>query len=119
MATEATMQKPITITVVYSAQARAVEEFSLAVETGLRIDQILPEVAARLGFTSEQLGALATGIWGKRVPVSYALLDGNRLELYRPLTVDPKVARRERFVRQGAKSAGLFAKRRAGAKAGY
>jgi len=33
--------------------------------------------------------------------------------------VDPKVARRERFARQGAKTAGLFAKRRAGAKAGY
>ncbi len=119
MATEATMQKPITITVVYSAQARAVQEFSLAVETGSRIEEILPEVATRLGFTSEQLGDLGTGIWGKRVPVSHLLRDGNRLELYRPLTVDPKVARRERFVRQGAKSAGLFAKRRTGAKAGY
>ncbi|MFY8043382.1 MAG: RnfH family protein, partial [Rhodoferax sp.] len=29
------------------------------------------------------------------------------------------VARRERFANQGAKSAGLFAKRRSGAKAGY
>jgi len=76
-------------------------------------------VATRLGFTPEQLGDLGTGVWGTRVSVSHLLLDGNRLELYRPLTVDPKVARRERFVRQGAKSAGLFAKRRAGAKAGY
>ena len=30
-----------------------------------------------------------------------------------------KVARRERFARQGARGTGLFAKRRAGAKAGY
>jgi len=29
------------------------------------------------------------------------------------------VARRERFQKQGAKTAGLFAKRRAGAKPGY
>jgi hypothetical protein len=29
------------------------------------------------------------------------------------------VARRERFSKQGAKSAGLFAQRRAGSKAGY
>jgi len=119
MATESTMQNPITITVVYSAQARSVQEFSLAVETGSRIEQILPVVAARLGLAAEQLVDLGTGVWGKRVPVNHLLLDGNRLELYRPLTVDPKVARRERFVRQGAKSAGLFAKRRAGAKAGY
>ena len=47
------------------------------------------------------------------------LVEGDRLEVYRPLTVDPKVARRQRFVRQGAKTAGLFAKKRPGAKAGY
>jgi sulfur carrier protein len=47
------------------------------------------------------------------------LQDGDRLEIYRPLKVDPKVARRERFARQGAKTTGLFAKRRPGAKAGY
>jgi sulfur carrier protein len=41
------------------------------------------------------------------------------VELYRPLKVDPKLARRERFNRQGAGTTGLFAKRRAGAKSGY
>jgi len=46
-------------------------------------------------------------------------VEGDRLEVYRPLTVDPKVARRARFVRQGAKTAGLFANKRPGAKAGY
>ncbi len=60
------------------------------------------------------------GVWGKKVPLTHVLHDQDRLEVYRALTVDPKVARRERFVRQGAKkAAGLFAKRRAGAKAGY
>ena len=60
------------------------------------------------------------GVWGKKVASSHILRDRDRLEVYRPLTVDPKVARRERFVRQGAKkAAGLFAKRRLGAKAGY
>jgi putative ubiquitin-RnfH superfamily antitoxin RatB of RatAB toxin-antitoxin module len=48
-----------------------------------------------------------------------ALKDGDRIELCRPLTVDPKVARRERFKRQGAKGTGLFANRRKGGKAGY
>jgi hypothetical protein len=41
------------------------------------------------------------------------------VELYRPLLVDPKVARRERFRRQGARNTGLFAQRRPGAKPGY
>ena len=59
------------------------------------------------------------GVWNKKVNLSHVLQLGERLELYRGLRVDPKVARRERFKKQGAKTAGLFAKRRAGAKAGY
>jgi hypothetical protein len=47
------------------------------------------------------------------------LQDLDRVEIYRPLKVDPKVARRTRFVEQGARTAGLFARKRPGAKAGY
>ena len=50
------------------------------------------------------------GIWGKVMAPTQVLRDGDRVELYRPLTVDPKVARRERFSRQGARAAGLFAR---------
>lgn len=59
------------------------------------------------------------GVWGRKVSLNHRLREGDRVEVYRPLTVDPKVARRERFVRQGAKTAGLFTKVRAGGKAGY
>lgn len=59
------------------------------------------------------------GIWGRVVALGQVLSDGDRLELYRPLTVDPKVARRERFARQGARTTGLFARQRPGAKSGY
>ena len=60
-----------------------------------------------------------TAVWGKPVEPSHLLKDGDRLEVLRSLRVDPKVARRERFQKQGAKTAGLFAKRRVGAKPGY
>ena len=59
------------------------------------------------------------GVWGKKAALSQPLLDRDRVEIYRPLTVDPKTARRERFNQQGAAKAGLFAHKRAGAKAGY
>lgn len=52
----------------------------------------------------------ACGIWGKAAPTTQVLRDNDRVELYRPLTVDPKMARRERFARQGARAAGLFAR---------
>ena len=44
---------------------------------------------------------------------------GDRIELYRPLKVDPKVARRQRFKRQGKGRTGLFANRKSGSTAGY
>ena len=62
---------------------------------------------------------LQPAVWGRQVPWEQALRDGERLCLLTPLQVDPKVARRERFARQGAKKSGLFARRRPGAAAGY
>ena len=62
---------------------------------------------------------VATGLWGRLVQPSTPLQEGDRLELYRALTVDPKLARRQRFARQGARTAGLFARRRPGGKQGY
>lgn len=59
------------------------------------------------------------GVWGRKVPLSYVFKDGDRLEIYRPLKVDPKLARKQRFQRQGKGRTGLFAKRRAGAVPGY
>ena len=39
---------------------------------------------------------LQLGIFGKRVAPDAVLKDGDRVELYRPLTLDPKDARRRR-----------------------
>ena len=36
------------------------------------------------------------GIWGRACAMTQRLEDGDRVELYRPLTVDPKEARRVR-----------------------
>lgn len=76
---------------------------------------------AELAELAEQLatGELTAGIWGRAAMPSQVLENGDRVELYRALRVDPKVARRERFKGQGSRGAGLFAKRRAGGKAGY
>ena len=58
-------------------------------------------------------------IWSKQASFDQVLQDLDRIEVLRPIKVDPKVARRERFKKQGTKGAGLFAKTRPGAKAGY
>ncbi|MGD9951369.1 MAG: RnfH family protein [Burkholderiales bacterium] len=42
----------------------------------------------------------AAGIHGQRVALDTRLGDGDRVEVYRPLRVDPKQARRQRALRQ-------------------
>ena len=70
-------------------------------------------------FPALELNAATVGVWGRKARPDELLQEGDRVEVYRPLRVDPKVARRERFRSQGARSAGLFATRRPGAKPGY
>lgn len=109
------------ITLCFSARAGLVHEHALQLPEGTSVQQAF-EAASRLGlpdFPSEKQALEMIGIWGKLSKPEQVLRDGDRLECYRPLTVDPKVARRERFARQGAKSAGLFSRSRPGAKAGY
>ena len=45
--------------------------------------------------------ALQTGIWGQACTLKTLLRDGDRIELYRALLVDPKEARRLRYRRDG------------------
>jgi len=72
-----------------------------------------PYVSPRL-----KIGHLAS-VWSRPVALTHVLRDLDRIEILRPIKVDPKVARRERFKKQGTKGAGLFAKQRPGSKAGY
>lgn len=82
--------------------------------------QALGQLQAQMPGWDDCLAAQWTwGIWGRRQPDEYQLTAQDRLEAWRPLKVDPKVARRERFARQGSRGAGLFAKRRKNAKPGY
>lgn len=108
------------VTVVYSSKSRKVLEIQLALEEGSTVAQALDAIDWVTQDSDAPPSDATQGVWGKKVGLNHVLRDQDRLEVYRPLVVDPKVARRERFVGQGAKrAAGLFAARRAGAKAGY
>lgn len=107
------------VTLAYSPGPREVREWTVEVDEGARVSQAIRNSGLLEAFAQLSVAALVTGVWGKRVPHSHVLHENDRVEVYRGLRVDPKVARRERFNRQGVKRAGLFAKSRAGAKAGY
>lgn len=106
------------IELLWSPAPREVLSLALDLPAGSRV---LDAVAAS-GWPAQhpELTPLpGVGIWGRKVVPEQVLREGDRVEIYRPLRVDPKVARRERFARQGARSAGLFTRRRPGGKAGY
>ena len=114
----------VAITAVFSPSVRHVVEHAIQLEAGTTVAVALAKLGQLPGFDafkSWNTDRLVVGIWGQQIEIDQELKDGDRLEIYRPLVVDPKAARRLRFKGQGArvKSAGLFAKRRDGAKAGY
>lgn len=111
------------VTLLYSPAPRQVNETTLQLPQGATVAEALlvagaPVNEAGLNPQGDDV-PWSIGIWGRKCPADTVLRDGDRLELYRPLRVDPKVARRERFVGQGARNAGLFARRRPHSKAGY
>ena len=117
----------IGVTLCWSMVARHVHEVSLQVPVGSTVQDVLEQgVALSLQHpTSSDSASLSSlqfqqpGIWGKKVPWAQLVKANDRVELYRPLKVDPKVARRQRFKRQGKGRTGLFANRKSGSAAGY
>ena len=107
------------ITLMYSPVPRQVLELGLHVPEGCTAHAALDQAGWLKAYPELGTPALTLGVWGRRVSREHVLRDGDRLEVYRALRVDPKVARRERFVGQGARGTGLFARRKAGSKAGY
>ncbi|MDB5947966.1 MAG: RnfH family protein [Ramlibacter sp.] len=107
------------VTLVYSPAPRQVREWALVLPGGTTVLQALEASGIGREFPEFDAGVGGVGIWGRKVSPGQVLQDGDRMEAYRVLRVDPKVARRERFRSQGARSAGLFAKKRPGSKSGY
>lgn len=107
------------LSVVYAPTARELVEVKVMQKAPCTVLQVLQQSGLLLQFPEIDHPHVLLGVWGRRVKLDHTLRDLDRIEIYRPLRVDPKVARRERFARQGSRGAGLFVKKRAGAKAGY
>lgn len=112
-------QSQVKVVLVYSPSARDVREWVLELADGSTVGSALEHATVLAEFPGLNLEALQPGIWGRQCGPDHMLKDKDRVEIYRRLRVDPKVARRERFNKQGSKGTGLFAANRPGSKAGY
>ena len=91
--------KRIVVTVVYALADRATE-IRLARPAG----SLVADALARSGMAERHpeidWATAAVGIYGTQVRRDTLLADGDRVEIYRPLLIDPKERRRRRAVRR-------------------
>ena len=109
--------KSLRVTVVASLRPRHTQEWQLELPTGATVQDALKACGLNAD-TSENVDFTAS-IWSRVAAPQRRLHDLDRVEWCRGLKVDPMVARRERFARQGARTTGLFSRQRPGGKPGY
>jgi hypothetical protein len=98
------MERPETlhVRVVY-----ALPEQQLGVPLDVAPGTCAAEAIARSGllekFPEAASRPLACAVFGRAVPLTYELRDGDRIEILRPLLIDPKQSRREAAARNRAR----------------
>jgi uncharacterized protein len=85
------------VTVAYSPRPGEVDEIVLQVEEGATLGEALRRSGLLERHPAIDLSAHKVGIWGRAQPPETVLRERDRVEVYRPLTVDPKEARRVRY----------------------
>lgn len=84
---------------VWSPEQGVVQHRRLSLAPPVTVAEALA-ACAEFGADRERLlalGPLRVGVWGRLRPLDSLLRQGDRIEVYRALTVDPKEARRQRY----------------------
>jgi uncharacterized protein len=92
----------ISVEIVYAQPQRSIAK-SLSMPPGARIADALTLAAADEDFRGLDLANAAVGVFGKLANREQPLKEGDRIEIYRPLLEEPKLARRERANRKASK----------------
>ena len=69
---------------------------SVSVPSGSTVADALEKSKIGAAFPDADIANLPTGIWGRPVHRDQTLVDGDRVEIYRELEIDPREARRLR-----------------------
>ena len=88
------------------AYARADQQLVLTVDVPMdaSVERAIRDSGILARFPEIDLERQAVGIFGARVALDDVVQAGDRIEIYRPLQVDPKEARRRRAARRNRKT---------------
>lgn len=96
---------PVQVEVAYCPGPGVVDVVALSLPAGSTLADALEASGLRQRHALPTEG-LRVGIWGKPKELSQPLRERDRVEVYRPLQVDPKEARRQRYASHRAKYPG-------------
>ena len=85
------------VCVAYSPRAGHVEEVALELPAGATLREALDRSGLPQRHPEIDTSTVRIGVWGKLRALDHVLRDKDRVEIYRPLQVDPKEARRLRY----------------------
>lgn len=84
----------ITVEVVFALADRQ-ELIAVTIPADSTVRDAIEASAIASRFPDHDLSSGQVGIWGRLVERDHRLRDGERVELYRPLKIDPREARRQ------------------------
>lgn len=96
----------VAVSVAYSPRAGVVDEVAVELAAGATLVDALRASGLLERHPQIDLAVLKVGVWSEIRSLDAPLRERDRVEIYRPLQIDPKEARRLRQGRQGAKKRG-------------
>lgn len=93
----------IPVEVVYCPAPHHIDLVALALPTGSTLLHAL-QASGLLERHALDATTAKVGVWGRAMPLTQVLRERDRVEIYRPLVVDPKEARRQRYKRASGKA---------------
>ena len=99
------MSEMITVEVAYALpEKQRIERLSVATGTSA-LQAVEQAILGRFFDELPDTSSMKLGIFGKAIPPTHELQDGERIEIYRDLLIDPKAVRRARAEKAKAERA--------------
>lgn len=90
----------ISVSVVYAASASEQAELTVWLNEGATILKAIEMSGMLQRYPTISLDNIAVGVFSKRKKLEDVVNNNDRVEIYRPLLIDPKEARRARALRR-------------------
>ncbi len=86
----------ISVTVLYAQSPSEQVELTVFLNDGATVLEAIQTSGILMRYPNLSLDNIAVGVFSKRKKLEDTITQGDRIEIYRPLLIDPKDARRAR-----------------------